>query len=274
MGDQLSLELEPTLPAAPGTLRPMLARPAGTPFDSSSHLFEPSWGGRRALAFLEPAVEEVPSGGYLTTAGLPSVRLIDEQGTDLVSKLPEMGGLALRIEARSAVLDGELVIVDRAGRADSAGLARRLAGNAGPNVAYLAFDLLYLEGRPLLGEPLSRRRERLHRVLRPGPDIVAVPAIAEEGRALFDAAVGQGLAGVMARVRTSPYLPGIRSRLWRFVAASAVRDVAVAKDTGTPPGGSQSGGRAADGSSTGDQVDEPANAPVLALIQRLPLEDD
>ena len=58
MRDQLSLRLEPdvpTLPNLPVTLRPMLARPLPEPFDSTAHLFEPSWGGLRALAFIGPA---------------------------------------------------------------------------------------------------------------------------------------------------------------------------------------------------------------------------
>ena len=56
----------------------------------------------------------------------------------------------------------------------------------------------------------------------PGDEVVAVPAIATEGIALFEAAVAQGIAGILARQRSSPYLPGVRSRLWRFVAAAPV----------------------------------------------------
>ena len=92
-------------------------------------------------------------------------------------------------------------------------------GRPGRAAAFLAFDLLHLDGRSLLSQPLVRRREALRRVLRPGDEVVAVPAIATEGVALFEAAVAQGIAGILARQRSSPYLPGIRSRLWRFVAA-------------------------------------------------------
>ena len=47
-----------------------------------------------------------------------------------------------------------------------------------------------------------------------------MPAIATEGIALFEAVVAQGIAGILARQRQSPYLPGVRSRLWRFIAAT------------------------------------------------------
>ena len=146
---------------------------------------------------------------------------MDPKGLELASRLPELAGLAVRVAARSAVLDGELVVVDATGRADPAELERRLAGEGGRAVAFLAFDLLDLDGRPLLSMPLERRRDQLRRVLRPGDEVLAVPAIPGEGRALFAAVAAQGLAGILARQRTSPYLPGIRSRLWRFVPAHA-----------------------------------------------------
>ena len=90
-------------------------------------------------------------------------------------------------------------------------------------------------------------------MLHPGDEVVAVPAIAAEGRALHEAAAAQGIAGVMARQRTSPYLPGTTSRLWRFIAVGP---------TAAPP--------------TPDLglivPDAPtAAAPLVALIRRLPL---
>ena len=202
MTDQLSLRLEPEQPVLPGLpdLRPMLPRPLAEPFDSDQHLFQPWWGGRRALVYVGPA--ELAGGGV--------VRVVDEDGADLTRHLRELVGLAVRVDARSAVLDGELVVVDASGRADAAAMAARLEGRAGRAVAFLALDLLHLDGRSLLGQPLSKRHEALRRVLRPGDEVVAVPAIATEGRALWDAVVAQGVAGVLARQRVQP-LPARRS---------------------------------------------------------------
>jgi bifunctional non-homologous end joining protein LigD len=247
MADQLSLRLEADrLPDLPD-LRPMLPRPLPAPFDSDEHLFEPWWGGERALAMVGPS--DLPGAG--------AVRIMDADGRDLSSVLPELVGLAVRVAARSAILDGELVVVDAAGRADPKELARRLAGEGGRAAAFLAFDLLHLDGRSLLSQPLVRRREALRRVLRPGDEVVAVPAMATEGVALYDAVVAQGIAGVLARQRSSPYLPGVRSRLWRLVAAGVG---ATAKAQILSPDDA-TGAEAA------------ASAPVLALISRLPLED-
>jgi hypothetical protein len=255
--DQLTMQLDPPLPKLPAGLRPMLARPLPAPFDSSAHLFEPIWGGARALAMIGPS--EAP--------GMGDVVLVAEDGTLGPAPL-DLAGLAARVQARSAVLDGEIVVVDEAGRLDHAELARRFAGEAGRPLSYLAFDLLDLDGRSLLNVPLEKRRALLRQVLRPGDEVVAVPAIAAEGNALFEAVSGQSLFGIRARQRTSPYLPGVRSRLWRSVAvggsgaatrgaAGATADaaeMAAATDiTGTPSGRAQH---------------------VLALIRRLPLEFD
>jgi ATP-dependent DNA ligase len=249
MRDQLSLRLEPeiaTLPNLPDRIRPMLPRLATEPFDSAAHLFEPTWGGLRALAFVGPA--EAPGDG--------DVRILDGAGREVGATLPELGGMAVRLDARSAVLDGELVAVDDAGRADNAELERRIAGKAGRAVAFLAFDLLHLDGRSLLNTPLHRRRELLKKVLHPGDEVVAVPAIAAEGRALHAAAAAQGIGGIMARQRTSPYLSGVTSRLWRFVPVAPV------------PAGEA---RAAQATLALEDHAPTAAAPVLALISRLPL---
>jgi bifunctional non-homologous end joining protein LigD len=248
MADQLALPLDATadrLPALPD-LRPMLPRPLLEAFDSPDHLFEPWWGGTRALVFVGPA----------GAAGDGLVRVVDADGVDRTGALPELAGTAVRVAARSAILDGELVLVDPDGRADVAGLAARLDGADGRPVAFLAFDLLHLDGATLLHQPLTRRRDALRRILRPGDEVVAVPAIATEGKALFEAIAAQGLAGMMARQRQGPYLPGIRSRLWRLIPARAgalpTADLLSAPDE---PAATAS-----------------ATAPVLALLSKLPLD--
>jgi ATP-dependent DNA ligase len=248
MSDQLTLRLDPALPKLPAGLRPMLARPLPAPFDSAEHLFEPVWGGARALALIGPS--EQPGAG--------DVVLIAEDGTAGPAPI-ELAGLAARVDARSAVLDGEIVVVDPAGRLDGEELARRLRGEPGRPLSYLAFDILNLDGRSLLNLALDRRRRLLRQVLRPGDEVVAVPAIASEGRALFEAVTAQGLRGIRARQRSSPYLPGIRSRMWRSVDVGQV--------------GSDPAGPAANGTIDDAEVDATLDRKerVLALIRRLPL---
>jgi len=260
MTDQLTMLLEPPLPKVPAGLRPMLARPLPEPFDSTAHLFEPMWGGARALALIGPA----------ETPGTGDVALVAEDGTQGPAPV-DLAGLAMRIDARSAVLDGEIVVVDDAGMLDRKELNRRLIGGSGRPLSYLAFDLLHLDGRSLLNLTLDKRRQLLRQVLRPGDEAVAVPAINAEGRALFEAVSGQGLFGVRARQRTSPYLPGVRSRLWRSVAVGGWAEPSAAGVTA----GVDDGAHETPANEPPDALGPgPRSERVLALIRRLPLEFD
>ncbi len=256
MAEQLSLRLEPALPR-PGDVAPMWPTPSPDAFDSPDFLFEPTWGGHRVLAFVGPA--DQPGDG--------DVRLVDPNGLELVERLPELAGLAVRVAARSVVLDGELVLVDGQGRADDQALRERLSGRLGRPVAFLVFDILHLDGRWLLNLPLEKRRQHLRAVLRPGDEMVMVPAIAGEGRALYEAVVAQGIAGVLARRRSSPYLPGVHSALWRSILAAPAVDGRPAPDDG--PGSTDAAG---DGEA--DAQASTGTAPVLALFRRLPFDDD
>ncbi len=242
--DQLSLSLSGDVARLPRSLRPMLARPADAAFDSDEHIFEPRWGGRRVLAMIEP---EPGRHARLT--------LLDEQGRDLAPWLPELTVIADRVSDLPAILDGEVVIPDKAGRMDEDALVRRLEdGDRVDSIpVFLAFDLLWSAGRPIIAQPLLRRRERLAKVVTPSSELVVLPGVVGEGLDLYSAVVQQGLRGVMARHLRSPYLPGRRSELWRWIATQpGEMPLHVLPDPVAAP---------------------PPRRPILALIQRLPLED-
>ncbi len=244
MPDQLDLSLTGDEAHLPRSLRPMLPRLADAAFDSNEHLFEPRWGGRRALAFIEP-----------NRSGHEALlRLLDEHGRDLAPHLPELSILTDLVGDLPAILDGEIVVPDRIGRMDEEALAGRLADGqtTGSAPVFLAFDLLWAAGRPIIAQPLQRRRERLARVVRPSAELVVLPGIVHDGMDLYSAVAEQGLRGVMARNLRSPYLPGRRSALWQWIAA---RPGEISLHT------------------VPDLAATPPSRPVLALIQRLPLEE-
>ena len=222
----------------------MLPKPADAAFDSDEHMFEPRWGGRRALAFIEPSR---PAGG-------PGLRLIDDTGSDLAPMLPELAVLVDLVGEQPAILDGEIVMPDKAGRMDEDALVARLADGVKTETTpvFVVFDLLWAGGRPIIAQPLLRRRERLTKIVRPSAELVILPGVVRDGMDLYFAVAQQGLRGVMARHLRSPYLPGRRSELWRWIAAR--------------PGEMPL-------HMLPDPVIEVPVRPVLALIQRLPLED-
>lgn len=236
----MDLELTGDVARLPRALKPMLARP-GAPFDSAEHEFEPRWGGRRAIAFVDPGA----SGGA-------RLRLIDDNGADMAPRLPELWSIPDLVAGGPAILDGEVVLPDRSGHADDLALASRLAGGEREGSAvYLAFDLLWTGARPILSEPLVRRRERLARSITPNAELVLLPGVVGEGLDLCRAVAEQGLPGVMARHLRGPYLPGRRSDLWRWI--ESIPGEIIPDRNPEPPG--------------------PHARPVLTLIARLPLDD-
>src|SRR5919108_4227925 len=128
-------DAESALPRALVPMRPRLARRA---FNSPDHLFEVKWDGIRALAARDAA----------------GLRLTDRWGGDLLPLVPELRELGL---PAGTIVDGEVVVCDSRGRPSYDLLAGRLGPKntrRGRGPVFVAFDLLYDRGRPLLGRPL------------------------------------------------------------------------------------------------------------------------
>ena len=187
----------------PKTLKPMLSRLARQPFDSPDHLFELKWDGIRALAFIE--------GG--------SVRLLNRGSRDITPGFPELSGLPKQVKADRVILDGELVCLDTLGHPSYSRLQQRLRRPEGIKatrnpVHFIAFDLLYMDGRSVMREPLHRRKNFLHDLLEPSKITQACDFIERDGEAFFHATCELGLEGIVAKDKYSLYFPGKRSQHW------------------------------------------------------------
>ncbi len=136
-------------------------------------------------------------------------------GLDATGRFPELAGLADAIGC-DAVVDGEVVAIDDAGRPDFGRLQHRmhLTNEADVRrrmvdvpVQLALFDLLWLDGNELCPLPLRERRPVLEALVEPAPRW-RVPSAHDDGVELLDIADKQGLEGVMAKRLDSPYLPG------------------------------------------------------------------
>ncbi len=247
----------------------MQAVSAEAPFRSEQYLFEVKWDGLRCVVFVEA------DGG---------LRLQDRALGDVTGLLPEMAGIGRQVTG-PAILDGELVATDEEGRPDHPALRRRLAGGAGASgtaaVGFLAFDLLYHQGRSLLRQPLHRRRDRLRKAVTPGGRIFVPDHVQTEGVELFDACLDRGLEGVMAKHRDSIYVPGQRSPFWFKVRAVKSDDFVV---IGWVPAGEgrrfgallvayYEDGRLLPCGTVGGGYDEPVTAQIEAELERLEVAD-
>lgn len=163
-----------------------------------------------------------------------TLRLRSRTGRDVTASFPELAVLARAAEGRPLILDGEIIAPDPDGLPSFALLQRRM-GRARPGpqvtaafpVTFMAFDLLHLSGRSLLGTPYEQRRALLGSLpfRLPAGDV----APAWPGDAAEVAAVTRelGLEGVMLKRLGSRYQPGRRSRTWLKVKHVRVADVVV-----------------------------------------------
>jgi len=184
--------------AMPTNIEPMLATLATKPFSDPDWLFEIKWDGFRVQAVVDHR----------------KVRVWTRNLKDAATYFPRLLATPTWIEAREAIVDGEVVALDEAGRPDFGLLQERLGDPSAPDLVYQAFDLLHLDGRSLLNVPLEERKRLLQSVLRPHPRVRFAAHVVGEGKAFYDAAGEQGLEGVIAKLRRSRYEPGRRSSAW------------------------------------------------------------
>lgn len=195
----------------PENVAPMLAVAGDLPDDDGSWAYEFKWDGVRAVALCRHG----------------SARLLSRNGNDLTVTYPELA--TVELPGRDAVLDGEIVALDASGRPSFTRLQQRFGvadrtvaavRSQTVPVAYLAFDLLHLDGRRLTDLPLQERRALLGSL--PVGGAWHVPASHPgEGHAVLQAARSLGLEGVVAKRLGSRYEPGRRSRAWRKVKLPA-----------------------------------------------------
>ncbi len=190
----------------PANIKPMLGRLGREPFDSDDHIFELKWDGMRALAFIE--------------AG--QLRLVSRNGRDITSQFPELADLPRLVKHDSVVIDGEIVCLDQNSRPSFPLLQKRIqakkSSRGGANPAhFIAFDLLYTQGRSVMKEPLLKRKERLQSLLTPTELIQPCEFVEADGKAFFQATCDLGLEGIMAKAKSGLYVPGQRSPDWHKI---------------------------------------------------------
>ncbi|MGH3018682.1 MAG: DNA ligase D [Gaiellaceae bacterium] len=198
-------------PSATATSReyaPMLATlaPEVPPGDEWMH--EVKWDGYRAIARL--------AGGEAT--------LTSRRGNDLTGRFAHVArALARAVRTPDCVLDGEVCALDEDGRSSFSVMQQ----GKGPLV-YYAFDVLEVDGEPLVDLPLRERRTRLTELLDLRDGTVRLSEAFDDGQALYEAAQAQGLEGVIAKKADSRYQPGRRTRDWLKVKTHGRQEFVIA----------------------------------------------
>ncbi|MGH3037493.1 MAG: DNA ligase D [Gaiellaceae bacterium] len=187
---------------------PMLATLAPEVPTGREWVHEVKWDGYRAIARV--------AGGDAT--------LTSRRGNDLTTRFGDVArALARAVRTPDCVLDGEVCALDEEGRSSFSVMQQ----GKGPLV-YYAFDVLEVDGEPLVDLPLRERRARLAELLDLRDGTVRLSEAFDDGQALYEAAQEQRLEGVIAKKADSRYQPGRRTRDWLKVKTHGRQEFVIA----------------------------------------------
>lgn len=215
----------PPLDPMPARIDPCLASLVDRPPKGPDWAFEVKWDGYRIAVHIEPG----------------RVRILTRGGYDWTERFPTIVDDARRLAVKTAILDGEAVVLDDKGRSDFGMLQRALgrlpsAVEAGAIVFY-AFDLLYLDGHDLRRLPLRERRRLLEPLVAAREGAVRLSEeLQADGDEFFRVACAHGLEGIIAKHIEKPYRSG-RGEWWQKITCKS-RDsfVIVGFEPSTVPG--------------------------------------
>jgi DNA ligase D-like protein (predicted ligase)/DNA ligase D-like protein (predicted 3'-phosphoesterase) len=185
--------------------KPMLAKDAKAPFTDKDWIFEVKWDGFRAIAYVNREI---------------SLRSRNQK--ELINNFPELK--ELQQQTQKVVLDGEIIIL-REGQVNFQALLERKTASqteimfqsANSPAAYIVFDILEKDGKPLLKVPLIERKKILKKSVIEGKHILLADFVEEKGAAYFEAVLQKGLEGIMAKKKNSTYESGVRSSSWQKI---------------------------------------------------------
>jgi bifunctional non-homologous end joining protein LigD len=193
----------------PKTLEPMKAQMVDKPFDDDRWLFEVKWDGIRLVSFIDEG----------------NVTLQTRAGRIVDAEYPQLQAISRLVNARQAILDGEIVALDEEGRPSFQLLQNR--GKEEHPMQYVVFDIVYFDGQRLFKVPLEDRKRLLRDIVRDGGILKYSDHVLGQGQAFFKAAQQKRLEGIVAKLRDSPYQPAVRSSAWLKIKAHLQQEVVI-----------------------------------------------
>jgi bifunctional non-homologous end joining protein LigD len=152
--------------------------------------------------------------GLLISRG--KARIISRRGTDYTREFPEIVAAGRKLKTRNAVLDGEIVVLDKAG-VSRFQLLQQLGDNRS-GLAYFAFDILSLDGKDLTRTPLEERKRILHRLVGSRAGVIRYTEHFDgDGTKFFAKACALGAEGIISKLRDGRYRLGARSSDWQKI---------------------------------------------------------
>lgn len=192
--------------AMPSFIPPQLATQVETPPSGDDWLHELKLDGYR----IQMRIEQKRAGAART------VTLHTRNGLDWTHRMPDIAQQAASFPVKSALLDGEVVVLDESGKTSFADLQAAFEEGKKKFLTYFAFDLLHLDGHNLRGLPLLRRKELLEGLFTESGENDALrysEHIRGGGTKMFENACRLGIEGVVSKFADGRYVSG-RSKEW------------------------------------------------------------
>jgi bifunctional non-homologous end joining protein LigD len=166
-------------------------------------------------------------------------QVLTRRGNDWTDAFRSIADAARNLPCKTALLDGEAVVLDSDGVSSFQRLQNALKGD-NSRIVLVAFDLLHLDGWDLTRAPLLERKALLERLLEGAPAAIRYGEhVTEAGAKFFAAACKLGLEGIVAKRATDPYRQRERTRSWLKVKCLQRQEFVVVGFT--DPGGSRTG---------------------------------
>src|SRR5216684_4642807 len=201
----------------PEIIHPMLATLVDDPFSDPEWIFETKWDGFRSICFVKDG----------------KARFVSRNQIEMTAQYPELAGVGKQVEAKQAILDGEIVALDQDGMPRFQLLQPRVGRKSGlealrgkGQIVYYVFDRLYVDGYDLMSCAVVERKAALEKILRPSSFIKLSEHIEGEGQAFFREIEKFHLEGMIAKRAASKYLQK-RSSDWLKVKTIMRSEVVI-----------------------------------------------
>jgi bifunctional non-homologous end joining protein LigD len=190
------------------------------PFSRDGWIFENKWDGERAIVIIDKG----------------KLKIFSRNDKEITRSYPELHDLPEHVHAERSILDGEIVILSKSGKAEFAllqprfGLTNKIKLAAQTKVGraiYEVFDILYLDGYSLAEVPLIERKRLLKSILHSGKSVKFTKHVVREGKPFFAGVKKAHGEGMVAKDMQSSYVPR-RSTSWLKVKTTMRQEVVIA----------------------------------------------
>lgn len=252
----------------PANIAPQLATLVSAPPGATGWTFEIKFDGYRILSRLNHG----------------AVRLFTRNANDWTDKMESLAAVVADLPAKTAWLDGEVVVLNERGVPDFNALQNAFDKVGTEHIVYFVFDLLYLDGKDLRQLPFSERRAILESLFAnfEHERVRLSQTFHADGASILKSACEMGLEGVIAKRLTAKYVSS-RTDAWVKVKCQRRQEFVIGGFTARTGSGREVGslllgvyddaGNLRSAGSVGTGWDSSTAAAILRRLEKIEIKD-